>query len=1174
MYRDGLYINNYKVDVENKDQLYLFNYESLSIESPDAIKNSYSLTVQLPCTSNNVKIFSHVERNDHTLHSANNNFNYTLRNKFELYDNGNLIEAGYVKLNKIDRTYSSFIYDITLFGMLGDFFYSLMYDDKGNELNLTDIIYDLYRIQSNITLGIATLSGSGWVPAQDVNTLIEHVDDEDFNNVLFNYNKNFIWNSWLMQFTDKYSNVDHPVWEQFITAAPVLNGYHNDFDNDHVLVNMNYPSDYENVLPSSITDAETTFTTQHGYSLITSQREMSEWEIRDLRSQYQRPAIRLAWLMKFISEYSKKNGYTISWDPDIDLDHDLFTTEKNTNLNEYFWRSYIVLNQIELNENRVNEVELPQIQTIWNSIDSPSEIYVIGQDETNVIDLSGYDNGAITIRITDEIRPFNYTNPSMPSPYAIFIDQNQTNNGTSSFSSSDYWPKRNSVLGTFVYKIDVMIDDVIDDSLSQLYFIYNNNGADVTFQPLSNRIRMACENVAESDFNWTKPIIIRNMRTENVSYPSEIHHWMRMVDPVELTILNIPSSDNIKIKITKDFYTFTWWKDDSIIIDGSEYRSVFTVNDIVPFRHAIGTKLMLCNLDSDHTMRDWREDYMFSFYQNAATDFIDRTYVEALIYEGSSSGSKNYSVTKKDLFGNTPSPFKCLIDWCKLFNMRIRPDIATRTIHIESHNHYYINEVIDLSSSIDYSSAHEITVIPHEYSQYKFTISDKSDDNYARYIYLKNNNNEYGETIVNIHNPFTNEHNDVFNDNIYRTQIDYLMSSPYFNTTETLNNIQYPPFTLPPKYESTLWHINSEGVYETTTRTLYGLQSLQHVNTLDDIETRPCMFDKDFKTIDSNFNIVLYDGLYTIPQTNDPDHRLVPYLLTDDLDIMYTLNDEQPCFLNARYDGIYITPYTPNTAWVLRELQGVMNINDVVGTIGLWTFMIPIMHASARTGDSYEYTMTYYYDKPEQYFGKTDWQTPSTMWNKFWNTYENDVLDIDSRICECECVLKDTPYLAMRKFYYFEDSLWILIGIKEYDRRSAIHNVPVRCKFLKVQNIMNYTISNNSTPEPTPTPTTQYDLYKCKWIINAYGSDPFTRQNIEDMLDEYYPEWQTYADNIALVNDLCDHIEPNYVTETHTIEQPMFNAMNTIGVDLDAYDMWMFEPYGEIIIIQGMTENI
>lgn len=135
-----LYINGQKADIK-EDSLILFTYQQSDYSDPTAVKNSYTKSITLPGTKNNNKIFNEIYRLDYYRDDMNTMlFNPSKRTQFEIISNGNLLEQGYLKLTKITGQGQYREYQISLYGGLGDFMYSLQYDSEGNKLTLYDII--------------------------------------------------------------------------------------------------------------------------------------------------------------------------------------------------------------------------------------------------------------------------------------------------------------------------------------------------------------------------------------------------------------------------------------------------------------------------------------------------------------------------------------------------------------------------------------------------------------------------------------------------------------------------------------------------------------------------------------------------------------------------------------------------------------------------------------------------------------------------------------------------------------------------------------------------------------------------------------------------------------------------------------------------------------------------
>ena len=436
MYRDGLYIKGKHVDVDD-DQLFLFTYSNNTVESPEAIKNNYSKTITLNGTPNNNKLFDEL----YLLDSVINRFDTSKREVFELYDNGSLIESGYVKLNSIKYEKNNPSYEITLYGMLGDFFYKLAYKDDSNdvELSLKDLQYDYKRVP--VLLGQGTDS-----PSQNVDSLSEEVDE---TKTLFYWNADFIWNSWLMQFTDKYPH-HNECWEDFVTAAPVYSGYNEDFDNDVIVTNMNYPSIYDDIMPKTMQNGSETYVTKQNYAKIKADRDMDQWEIRDLRSSAQRPAIKLDKLFKKIVDYSKQNGgYDIVFDKDID-----FTGEKVNAINNYFHKSYILLNTLDTSAEQTTLYSLSSPDARTTSFTNWTENDIKFNDNLSA-DTSKYNVTYFNLLLNERFKPLNNHDA-----------QSMINNSSNLLATSAYTfdgeylrDKYVSLFGAFVYYFKIYDGD-------------------------------------------------------------------------------------------------------------------------------------------------------------------------------------------------------------------------------------------------------------------------------------------------------------------------------------------------------------------------------------------------------------------------------------------------------------------------------------------------------------------------------------------------------------------------------------------------------------------------------------------------------------------------------------------------------------------------------------------
>ena len=1009
MYKNGLYIKGKYVDVDD-DQLFLFTYSNNSVESPEAIKNNYSKTITLTGTPNNNKLFDEL----YLVDSVINRFDTSKRETFELYDNGNLIESGYVKLNSIKHDKNNPSYEITLYGMLGDFFYKLAYKDDSNdvELSLKDLQYNYKRVPE--------LLGQGDdAPSQNVDSLSEDVDE---TKTLFYWNSDFIWNSWLMQFTDKYPH-QNECWEDFVTAAPVYSGYNEDFDNDVVVTNMNYPPKYDDIMPKSIKNGADTYSTKQNYAKIKTDRELDQWEIRDLRSSVQRPAIKLGKLFKKIVDYSKQNGYNIVFDKDID-----FTGEKGNALNRYFHKSYILLDALDTTSEQTTlySVSSPEEQT--TSFTDWTEQDIKFNDNLSV-DTSKYNATYFNLLLNERFRPLDNSGAqaAINDPSGVLM--------TSAYifdkNGGEYLRiKYVNSFGAFVYYVKIYDGvDLVDEKIFFVECYKRKPKFTAEQQAIFNASikKWIVDNIGhEVDYK------IMNESVTNAVTPADPdNHFITFENDISIN-LPLPSSSDIKVKLMRNFIMLhpqrTYGEPNAV------YKYMWKeVHD----EFGDKSKRMIYKFNGDSVY-----GYSSGGWPTSTTTFTSQSIVStnSSVYYGSQEFKSQY-ISKSDLFANTASPFKYLVDWCKLFNMRFRTDITTKTIYIEQRNNYFVDKIVNLTGKIDYSKDFNINPIYVDKRIYKFGI-EADNENYAGYIYKKKYGSNYSSKMFNTKYEFDNETKEVFEDNTYKTNIDYLMSSPYFNTTLAKDNIQYPNMLLMPKYEYTLW--NNEEEYS---QTMFGLQSYYNILPKDDAFYKQCLFDKENKALESMNSLVMFDKLYIMPEQNGGDYK--PYMLTDDLPILLTLNNDNNCYLNAYYNDA--KHYNLDTYWKLRTQNGVVDEYGTPGKIGIWAFILPIMNNNISGMGNY--AQSYYFKEPNPKFEQNDFDNNACIFDRYWSDYINDVFDKNTKVIECYVFLDEMPVDALRKFYLINNSLWAIQEITDYNYKSK---EPTKVTLIRVKNKYNY----------------------------------------------------------------------------------------------------------------------
>ena len=291
-----LFINNQEVEFASSPDI-LFTFQVDEMTNPTVVKNSYSKSLVIPGTKQNNRIFGgiwNVERVQDIM-----TFNPSKKAPFTIYHNGEIYQTGYVKLLDININNNKIEYNVSLFGGLGDFFYSLMYsssDDVGEseKKKLRDLHFG--------TNPTATTSA----------------DEFDFQ-----INKDTVLDAW----SHLSARTSESMWDT-INFAPLYNGLADGFDSDKVLINTAGNSK----IKQSYVSGGTRYTTYENYVLADIKNNYTEWQMRDLRSYLQRPVIRVKDIIGAICKPENNGGY------EVELDPEFFSSG-----NPYYWKSWMTL---------------------------------------------------------------------------------------------------------------------------------------------------------------------------------------------------------------------------------------------------------------------------------------------------------------------------------------------------------------------------------------------------------------------------------------------------------------------------------------------------------------------------------------------------------------------------------------------------------------------------------------------------------------------------------------------------------------------------------------------------------------------------------------------------------------------------------------------------------------
>lgn len=273
----SLYIGNKPADLST-DSLVQMSYTAEDLSDPAIVKNSYSQQVTLPATRNNDAIFGGMFRADRRTVSGDGStgasFSPLVRTPFTIYDEaGELLESGYMKLDSITAKDGSPAYVITLYGGLGSFFYTLSYDDEGNEMTLGNL------------------------------PLLDNPDEQ----IEFTINKEAVAEAWAALRAGTAGQ-----W-QAVNFAPAYNGFPDSgFNADKAVGN---PADLGGKNEAIVGDK--TYRPINNNSLFDLGEDFTEWQTKDLRSYLQRPVVSVKSLIAGISRFAAARGFTLDLDPEF-----------------------------------------------------------------------------------------------------------------------------------------------------------------------------------------------------------------------------------------------------------------------------------------------------------------------------------------------------------------------------------------------------------------------------------------------------------------------------------------------------------------------------------------------------------------------------------------------------------------------------------------------------------------------------------------------------------------------------------------------------------------------------------------------------------------------------------------------------------------------------------------
>lgn len=819
-------------------------------------------------------------------------------------------------------------------------------------------------------------------------------------NLDFEITKDTVYDAW-GQLTE-YGHTIKDKWN-VINFVPALNGIPNDFDAAKVLINNNQlntggASGFYNARTEGGTTYYPTINgalNQNGYSLGEMPEDLQEWQTRDLRSYNQRPCINMQRIIQACCNPINNGGYQVK------LDSHFFYSG-----NPYYNASWVTMPMLK-DLDGVGGGETFNISGA--TITNPSSQYDARFYSVNfnapAASLNNV-NMSVSLRFNPEasttasyLYPHHYYySPGFTLQAGTYVKKYESNSAV--IMQMFALGQNGSVVGQSKAYLLGGSKDFFDNSGDVMWDKFwdpSQNGGDIGVQPEYEFVEGYFKKI-----NGSYVFVNKLDQKTNINFS--------FVAPANFATIimkvKTPYGNYVKYKISDSSSSKAW---NSPIIKC--YTSATT------------------NVEGNHTITDaFRTgevigDYSFvvESFEGIATD-----------YEGLFSGTK---ITKERLLTGSHTPADYLLSYCKLFGLYFYFDSTEEAddpvtcpsgvVHIMDRDTFYTDEVVDLSKMIDWNK--KVDIVPALAASKWYRFDTEHTDSELETGYKEQYGQTYGSQIVNTNYNFDSNTTDLYDGNVFKSAIMCLEKDKYYKKSPAgLPVYQYNGLTY------NLFHRDSSANEFTTFEIEFPVTTTMHMYSIN----------QDYEFYDG-FPKLQFHGEDNTP--TDGSDVLVflrgsvdtnaDYWLTDDVNEMITLNDASPCWIltKSAYDaaGTEIAKKITKFPYFTRDIIIFGTYGNIVHS---WNFGHPQVIYS-----------------PDTYTTEGD-----SIYDVAWKDYIRDIYSVDTRKLTCyvraEMDEKPWPYW-LRRFYWFENSIWVLNEIKDLNPASFD---TCKMEFIKVQDMNNY----------------------------------------------------------------------------------------------------------------------
>lgn len=405
-------------------------------------------------------------------------------------------------------------------------------------------------------------------------------------------------------------------------------------------------------------------------------------------------------------------------------------------------------------------------------------------------------------------------------------------------------------------------------------------------------------------------------------------------------------------------------------------------------------------------------------YTPASTFIVAGATADSITYTSSESLRSGAAITKAMLLSTSRTPAEYMLSFCKIFGLYFTYDNASKKVTILRRNDLYQDETIDLTKRVDLSKGVSIKPLVFDAKWYDFMLEGVGgafSDEYENVEGIP-----YGIQRVNTGYDFNADSVNLMESVVFKNAATILARSKYFNYIFKGQTFQPSPF-LDKGNTYTLWSPDGETL-ETDISCPPNSATLEYyndnpnykgydINSARKLELRTA----DNKPVDGADILVFNEGW----------NRYDYFKLTDDVPAMDVVNDGVPC-------------------WLLGA-----------GGTGADALNIPIFQRyvygnTSLIEDSLDFGVPHQLDIPGVRHSEG-----CTVYERGWKNYISDRYDVNTKVMTCRVNFAgmQVNQELLRKFYWYENSLWVLNAIRNY---SLTTYDPVECEFVQVQDKNNY----------------------------------------------------------------------------------------------------------------------